>query len=799
MSDNLAIKGIFQEIDTPVRKISSVDLKQDPNTAVGMGEMPYAAYLSFGPLVAFIKEKVILKKGLQNSPLYHGFKQLLESAPELLGKIEDLSILDKYKDLVDLMITKVIPPVAQDTELAKLSKPFSMNAFYETDAVKALMNNHAVSYELDGSQDMLYCASIISSGSLILNQFYGQNLKISPPIMINVTEEGEEGIKHFKMQMDTTFVEVIPTGPLKPLTQDQINRLLSNIYDTDAWLEAMPPDAFEFLGFVKVQMNDITEEESLSRLKQALLQRNAIVNYENIRKLEQLIQTYLDVPGLQLGITAIDYPRERTIAHKYKIRFNLLANEVESLLDINHGHSIYEKACHYKEVLLVEDLTSRESLSPLGQKLLDKGIKSIMLAPLLNKNQHVIGLLEIGAPDPYSLHSFVELKFREITSLFSIAIERSRREIDNQVEAIIREQFTDIHPSVEWRFIQASYNLLEQREQNAGHTTVEPIVFNDVYPLYGQSDIVGSSQTRNQAIRDDLLENLQLARKVLVKISQELTFPLINKYVMNVDHAVKDLEEEFNSNDESRVVDLLQLSIHPALRMLQKQHPDLGAYIENYFLGLDEHLGIIYKERKDYEDTVSIINNAIGDYLDKQNKISQKILPHFYTKYKTDGVEYNLYFGKSILRNGDFCDMHLHNFRLQQLIDMSNVTRLVRGLQDVLPKKLTTAQLVFAYTNTLSIRFREDEKQFDVDGAYNVRYEILKKRIDKALIAGTDERLTQAGKVAIVYLGDKDRQEYMEYCQFLQHEGYVQGEIEDVALGKLQGAQGLRALRFEVS
>ena len=799
MGDNLAINSVFQEVDTPLRKISSAELEQNPHKAVGMAEMPYASYLSFGPLVNFMKEKVFSNKSLSNSSIFLSFKKLLDSAPELLGKIEDLSILDKHRELVDIMITKVIPPVAQDTQLAKLSKPFSMESFYETNAVRALMSNHTVSYEIDGSTDMLYCASIITSGSLILNRFYGQNLTTTPPIMINVKEEGHDRVRHFKMHMDPTFVEIIPTRPLKLLTQDQINRLMSNIYDTDAWMEAMPADAFEFRGFVKVQMNDITEEESLSRLKQALLQRNAIVNYDNIRKLEQLIRTYLNVPGLELGITAIDYPRERTIAHKYKIRFNLLADEVESLLDVNYGHSIYEKACHYKTVLLIEDLTTRENRSPLEQKLIDRGITSIILAPLLNKDQHVIGLLEIGAPDSYALHSFVELKFREITSLFSIAIERSRREIDNQVEAIIREQFTDIHPSVEWRFIEASYNLLEQRENHVSHATVEPIVFNDVYPLYGQSDIVGSSQTRNQAIRDDLLENLFLVRKALKKICEELTFPLLNKYMMDVDHAVKDLEAEFNSNDESRVVDLLQLSIHPALRMLQKQHPDLGMTIENYFLALDPDLGIIYKERRDYEDTVLIINNAIGDYLDKQNKIAQKLSPHFYTKYKTDGVEYNLYFGKSIQPNGNFCDMHLHNFRLQQLIDMCNITRLMRNIQDGLPKKMTTAQLVFAYTNTLSIRFREDEKQFDVDGAYNVRYEILKKRIDKAIIEGTNERLTQADKVSVVYLGEKDRQEYMEYCQFLQHEGYIQGEIEDVALGKLQGAQGLRALRFAVN
>jgi hypothetical protein len=39
-----------------------------------------------------------------------------------------------------------------------------------------------------------------------------------------------------------------------------------------------------------------------------------------------------------------------------------------------------------------------------------------------------------------------------------------------------------------------------------------------------------------------------------------------------------------------------------------------------------------------------------------------------------------------------------------------------------------------------------DEKRFDVDGTYNARYEVVKKRIDKANIKGTKERITQKRK-----------------------------------------------------
>ncbi|HQU59363.1 MAG TPA: hypothetical protein PLU64_09205, partial [Saprospiraceae bacterium] len=192
------------------------------------------------------------------------------------------------------------------------------------------------------------------------------------------------------------------------------------------------------------------------------------------------------------------------------------------------------------------------------------------------------------------------------------------------------------------------------------------------------------------------------------------------------------------------------------------------------------------------------LNNTIANYLVQQQQEAQKILPHYFEKYKTDGVEYDIYVGQSLLNKGEFSLHHLKNLRLWQLVDMCEITRLIHQMQNTLPIPLTTAQLIFAYSTPLSIRFRMDEKQFDVDGAYNVRYEILKKRIDKALIEDTNERLTQPGKIAIVYLQEKDRQEYLEYADFLLHEGYITEEVERLRIGRLQGVQGLQALRLTV-
>jgi len=777
-----------------------ISVKKDLYTNLGINRVPFRSRLSFQPLIRRIEEELLREENnYADKLLARAILERIEQLPELRKPVADPEkFREEHSELLEMLLSSVFPPLMRKKQMAKLSAPFDLNPFYRTDALEQLIEENTVSYLISNTKDMVYCATVIGACSLILNKFYGQHIRVDPPLSMTVESPNEELQRHFKTQMDTQFIDIEKRKPLKPLSQEEINHLLGNIYDTDLWLRHIPPENFEFNGFVIGQLVDITEEEALSQLKYRLLRKDAIVDSGNVGELERLVRTYFGLPGLRLGITAIDYPVENAVAHRYKIRFDFLADRHLDLLDEENRNSIYEKACKYKEVLLIEDLKHLRNKTPIEEDLLREGIRSIIVAPLLNKDEQVIGLLEIGSGQPFELHSFIELKFKEIIGLFSLAVERSREEIDNQIEAIIREQFTAVHPSVEWKFIEASYNLLNEREKQNEKAFIEPIVFHDVYPLYGQADIVGSSDQRNNAIQADLIDNLMRVQKVIRHCLQTTSFPLLNQFLMKVEKSIREVKEEFNSSDESRIVDLLHQEIHPILKNMRQNNAELASAISSYFDYLDSDLLIVYRERKAYEESVSIINNTISNYLETQERETQRVTPHYFEKYKTDGVEYDIYAGQSLLKQGAFCMMHLKNLRLWQLIHMCGITRKVHELQGELPVPLTTAQLVFAYTQALSIRFRMDEKQFDVDGAYNVRYEILKKRIDKATIEGTGERLTVSGKIAIVYLQEKDRQEYLEYIDYLQHEGLITDQVEDLLLSRLQGVQGLKALRVTV-
>ncbi|MNL56583.1 hypothetical protein D3C87_1800870 [compost metagenome] len=75
---------------------------------------------------------------------------------------------------------------------------------------------------------------------------------------------------------------------------------------------------------------------------------------------------------------------------------------------------------------------------------------------------------------------------------------------------------------------------------------------------------------------------------------------------------------------------------------------------------------------------------------------------------------------------------------------------------------------------------------------------MVKKRIDKALIKNTSERLTQPGKIAIVYFDSHEAQAYQRYIKKLQGQRLLNDDLEFLELEELQGVEGLKALRVGV-
>lgn len=157
-----------------------------------------------------------------------------------------------------------------------------------------------------------------------------------------------------------------------------------------------------------------------------------------------------------------------------------------------------------------------------------------------------------------------------------------------------------------------------------------------------------------------------------------------------------------------------------------------------------------------------------------------------------------MYIGASISPAKEFNLYYLQNLRLWQMQVMCEMENYFQLFQPTLPMELNVSSLILVFATPISIRFRMDEKQFDIDGSYNVRYQIAKKRIDKAKIKGSEERITQRGKLTIVYQSPSEREEYLGYIQLLQYKGMLKDDVEELELEDLQGLSGLKALRVGI-
>jgi hypothetical protein len=534
----------------------------------------------------------------------------------------------------------------------------------------------------------------------------------------------------------------------------------------------------------------------LSALQADLFEKEAIFQRDGFAGLQEKLQIYLQEKDLSLGLAAIRGEQILILphAHKQEETTCILENATHYQRSEFKG-SIFSQAMDQGEPLVVEDLHYYPKSTILEERMLEHGYRSVYVAPLLYQDR-LLGTLALKSTRAGALNALNTANLLPVLPLFAVALNRSLEQLNQKIQAVIKEEFTAIHPSVEWRFQQAALHYIQHKDE--GVSALEPIAFHQVYPLFGVSDIRMSSDHRNAAIQTDLIEHFRLTKEILQLAYDHRPLPILAAFSHRIDKQIKRLNLGLNAGDETTNPLFIQQVMEPIFDQLANFGAPVAERIASYRAALDPEMKTIYRSRRAFEDSLKLINETIAAYLDQEEAKAQEYFPHYFEKLKTDGVEHTIYIGASMVENGNFSPMYLKNLRLWQLMVMCEVVRRTEEIKSSLAVPLETTHLVLVQDSPLSIFFSPDERHFEVAGAYDIRHEIIKKRIDKAVIKGASERLTQPGKIAIVYSQKQEGTEYLEYIDYLQATGYLKAETEDVELEDLQGAQGLKALRVTV-
>ncbi|MCU4157343.1 GAF domain-containing protein [Carboxylicivirga sp. A043] len=761
-------------------------------------KIPFKTFLSFQYLIKEI-EAISKDRSHVMNLMAVDLLMKLDAAPELKSDNVTQATLDRYPDLVKQLMCFTFNPLQDEMELSAAWKPFDMETeLYSTKAFKRILGKGnriielAKEGEMELDENLMLVTVLYQAYFIILERYFKVDVPIDLPFTLKITNADTKVVKYFNKRFNSRFLDISTKGKVKSLSSEELKMLLDNDHDLDLWNKLIPLDKFEFKGFLQFQYHDVTRDHTISELKSDLLKKETILTKEGFLKLRDKIRTLIENPEAEFGMAA-NYGFETNVNQ------NFIWNTIiprEELDCHDYKGTFYEKAFKGREIVLTSDMAELEK-NDVVDGFLKHGVRSHAVVPLLLDGE-IMGMLEFGCKKPGSI-TMIQLKLlHDLFPIFALAMKRSKEDWDDLVRSVIQEEYTAIHPTVEWRFREAATNLINT-EETSENIKREDIIFPDVVPIYGASDIRGSSIERNVAIRDDLKAQLLAVKQIIDEVQVVADVPLMNDLRYTINKHLKTVRSGLKAGDEVVIIDFLKKEIKPVIELFKGRYPQMSQTISRYEKMLDPELGVIYNKRKDFEDSLTLINDKVSEIIDKEQVGAQMVYPHYFEKYRTDGIEYNAYIGQSLVKDMEYSPIYLKNIRLWQLLVMVKVARQVRQLQPILPTKLDITQLILVHSNPLSIAFRQDEKKFDVAGAYNIRYEITKKRIDKAHVRGTTERITQVGKIAIVYSHADEIAEYRHYLDFMQNQGYITNKVEDLELEDLKGASGLKALRIEVN
>lgn len=718
--------------------------------------------------------------------------------PQLTDGIEDLEDLNRLKEPINFVLEDLFSEVLSSNEIKIATAPFQervLRASKRYQEIRKLAGKDFTMELRDFSDDEYF----IMGCSIILSTYYGYSVDFRRPFYYRIPDKN--GIlRSYRVLYNGDFVSVEKGSGAKDITSEDVAELLDHFDDVSLWKEKFPPGSWIFNGFVLANMYDATIDVSLSNFKEGLLEIES--NDERfVKRFQEIIRSIFNLPKVNIGYAIYDH-EEKSFCNPPKIHgvSSYILNEENSKeCKLSLCEHSYDTLYNRKEIFSISNVQKQLAKYPdnvLLKTLSDQGISSAIIAPLVS-GKDLLGILEIVSETAGELNSINATKLKDLMPYLVDSMRRSKERRENEMELLIQEECTSIHPSVLWRFRkEASRVLREQQDGNAA--SFKEIVFENVYPLYGQTDIKGSSEARNEATKRDLELQLKLVKDIILEIHSSEQLPIYEQLVFRIDHFLGEIENHMEVDSERRVLNFLKKEILPLYKHVAKRSEHSRLLIEDYHKLLDKDKGFIYQNRKDYDNSVALINKTLAHELDKKQREAQEMYPHFYERFKTDGVEHNIYIGESITKEVSFNKIYLYNLRLWQLQVMCEMENKYFQLKSNLPVPLEVASMILVFNSSLALRFRMDEKRFDVDGTYNARYEVVKKRVDKAKIKGTEERITQPGKIAIVYSQREDEAEFLKYVQFLQSKNQLGDEIEILELEDLQGVTGLKALRVNV-
>lgn len=765
--------------------LKNVQIKSLQESTIGTGN------ISLAPLTGYLNKIVASQTG--GSHLLPRF--VLEMIKNVESKHGGMTVdnLESYEGVFEMVHALQDGLRLEEKGRWGLGYPIPQQAFYGTTEFYAFLESAAQLISEDKKEKLSLTSAQQLLYRVILERFYD---------IPAVTEElvyrwEQDGVEHYyELGVDFSFVEIQPKGKLPVID-------LATLRDKDEYaledvasiFQILDPNNFTFSGFTILTFQEKTADyvsESLHTMIANLSQYKQEQFFGELHRILSTIGGSAEISSSLLPVLELNgYP---IFSYEYT-RDSILFRELQKRSASGQMDPLTTVFLEKPYPVLYGIEKSLDTEDPLFRGLIQReGLASYTCIPLKHRDS-LVGFVELYSTMPGRLDKKAMLAWQTFIPLLTQLAAEIVSVFKSSLERIILSNFTALNPAVEWRFNEVAAAQLAANIREDDQPSMEKVRFEKVYPIYGAIDVKGSTQLRNDIYKNNNLSKIDRLQHFLDSILPDDKGGLILELRGRAEMMRNSLEAKGFEKYMLDVWAFLHEELFELLESIKIENP-VHKYAVDTFVKQQKSAGSRHTDV--FEASLQQLNSLIKREVQQFNTIVQAVFPSYFELFRSDGVEYDMYVGQSITPTKKFEPIYLREVRKQQIISMARIGRYAAQIGPSLAVPMEVTLLIFVHSSTIDISFRVDERRFDVEGGYNIRYQMVKKRIDKVRIKESKERLVRPGTLAIVFQGDTAEQEITDLLTEVAAMGKIKPHFEFCTLEEVQGVSELRAVRADI-
>ena len=465
--------------------------------------------LSFQPFVAYLKTQQ--QTDPRNGGVFGLYSYLIdqfEQLPAGLDYPEDVLGAGRLTELFQLASVAVLPLTAAGQNIPyAFGLPMPLTLFYQSDAF-AQLTRQSPDLLSELSEQVCRDDKVRYIYKLILKKYYGVDTGTKAMPSFRFQKEINGLTKYFRIDPNTSFIEPHLETTLPPLQPAWIDFVNGSEPVPDG-PDQLPIADFSFEGFSFFQLEDVTESETIQQLQEVFAHLQSDTEASIYCRFETALRNLCGQPDLQISLTPVTRVNGQIVHHPdtksrsiYLRRSEINLDDPQELLDQQTmtAELMQEPTPHLFPGL--QGLPDRER-----QMLHQQGFQSFLVYPITTANE-TLGILEMGSPQADAFNEHVLGTLDRILPLIQELLRYQLHQFTDNLERLIKKQFTSLQPSVEWKFYEAAWDAVRRGQKPSGKGGATRVSFPQVYPLYGAVDIRNSSVERHKAGQQDLADQL---------------------------------------------------------------------------------------------------------------------------------------------------------------------------------------------------------------------------------------------------------------------------------------------------